>query len=212
MLTWKRFALLFFSLSFLFFKKTFRKTNSPRDKILERSSGSGWWGASVCMTECQYKDWFTAFYWERPVEIRRNKTSALIKATVQPVLPLTFVLFLFFQDPSFSTTYMTVRSTLLLFTMVLFSCRNWCPTFATSKQKWWFSLDHRLMPKDWKCYEMRRSGISKGSSQPDIGLVLFSILFQFVHIFSFNLMCVRAKPHLCGDGNFHSSQCASYLV
>lgn len=121
---------------FFFFlkKKTFRKTNSPRDKILERSSGSGWWGASVCMTECQYKDWFTAFYWERPVEIRRNKTSALLKATVQPVLPLTFVLFFFFQDPSFSTTYMTVWSTLLLFTMVLFSCRNCCLTFAMSKQ------------------------------------------------------------------------------
>lgn len=122
-----------FSFSFLK-KKTFRKTNSPRDKILERSSGSGWWGASVCMTECQYKDWFTAFYWERPVEIRRNKTSALLKATVQPVLPLTFVLFLFFQDPSFSTTYMTVWSTLLLFTMVLFSCSNCCLTFAMSKK------------------------------------------------------------------------------
>lgn len=87
-----------------FLKKTFRKTNSPWGKILERSSGSGWWGASVCMTECQYKDWFTAFYWERPVEIRRNKTSALLKATVQPLIPLTFVLFLYskiqaFQQP-----------------------------------------------------------------------------------------------------------------
>lgn len=83
--------------------------------------------------------------------------------------------------------------------------------FCNVKAKWWFSLDHRLMPKDWKCYKMRRSGISKGSSQPDTGLVLFSFLFQFIHIFSFNLMCVRAKPHLCGGGNFHSSQCASYL-
>lgn len=162
------------------------------------------------MTECQYKDWFTAFYWERPVEIRRNKTSALLKATVQPVLPLTFVLFFFPRSKLFNNLYDSLKY-IATFHNGAFFLQELLSNFCNVKAKWWFSLDHRLMPKDWKCYKMRRSGISKGSSQPDTGLVLFSFLFQFIHIFSFNLMCVRAKPHLCGGGNFHSSQCASYL-
>lgn len=203
MLTWKRFALLFK-------KKPSGRQILPGVRSLR--------GAQALAGEGHQCAWLNASI---KTGLLHSTESALLRSgETKPVLCLKlqcnhwFLSLLYYfcipRSKLFNNLYDSLKY-ITTFHNGAFFLQELLSNFCNVKAKWWFSFDHRLMPKDWKCYKMRHSGIRKGSSQPDIGLVLFCFLFQFIHIFSFNLMCVRGKLQLCGGGNFHSSQCANYL-